>query len=135
MIRLMMILLALPAWALAEEPPTRADILACVADMETDADWATCRTQMFAGCAEHEAGSPPHVTCLTEDRAGWRETLDRATTDVTDILTGEGATELTQLLTQWFGYVGQNALPSGPPAPRSARRRQLWAAKSPKSWG
>jgi len=113
MIRLMMVLLALPAASLAQDTPARGDILSCVAAMETDADWAVCRTRMFAGCADHPAGSSPHVACLTDDRAGWQEVLDGTTTDVTGILTAEGATELAQLLTQWFGYVGQKCAAVG----------------------
>jgi hypothetical protein len=103
-----LILLAVPAPA-----RDRADTLACIAAMQTEADWAACRSMMFAGCADRAAGSQGHLACLRDDRDGWRAALDTARDDVMRVITLQGGTELGQLMGQWFGYVGQKCAAVG----------------------
>ena len=107
--------LLLPLPAMAQD---RDAVLACVAGMETEADWAACREMMFEGCAAHEVGSDGHLSCLTEDRTGWQDRLDAATEATGAALTPEGATELGQLLGQWYGFVGNKC--AGVAAQRAA---------------
>ena len=104
---LALILALVPITATAQDSGNRAETLACVGAMATEADWAVCRTMMFEACAVHEVGSDPHIACLSEDRAAWQSELDATMTSTAAVLTAEGNTELTQLLTQWFGYIGQ----------------------------
>lgn len=102
-----------PAPLLAEDVPTRPQILACLDAMGDQTNWDQCRRMMFTPCATHDVGSEPHLTCLADDMAGWEALMAERRSAVTEALTPSGASELGGLMGQWFGYVSQKCAAVG----------------------
>lgn len=85
----------------------------CLSKMETETSWPECRKGLFAPCAENAVGSEPHLKCLRGEKDNWRVFLDKKTEVLNAKLTLEGAGQLTDLLGQWFGYVGNKCAAVG----------------------
>ena len=96
-----------------DTPPGREDVLACVASMDATTTWDQSRTMMFAGCAVHAVGSPPHLTCLRGDRDGWQAVMTARREALVPMLAPQAATELANLMGQWFGFVGNKCAAVG----------------------
>jgi len=83
-------------------------VLTCLEAMGEGTVWGQCVGLMFQGCAGETVGSEPHVACLTTLHTDWRASMEHTRTGLMGALTSAGATELTQLMGQWFGLVAQN---------------------------
>lgn len=82
------------------------EVLSCLAQMENGVTWSTCLNVLFSPCADIEIGSEAHVACLTEQRDIWRGTKNVLQSDLVEMLTAEGGTQMMNILHQWQGYVG-----------------------------
>jgi hypothetical protein len=80
--------------------------IACLSKMETETSWPECREGLFAPCNIGAIGSAEHLACLQTHREDWRIFLDKQTEQLNVRLTLDGANQLTELIGQWFGYVG-----------------------------
>jgi hypothetical protein len=78
----------------------------CLSKMETDTSWPECRKGLFAPCEGSAVGSEPHLACLKKHRETWRLHLDKQTGALNKRLSPEGSRQLSDLLGQWFGFVG-----------------------------
>ena len=85
----------------------RADVLACIGTMNTDADWARCRTMIFAPCATDEVGTETHLACLKTEKAAWLQDIETKRAALSERLTAISQGALTDLHAQWVLYVGQ----------------------------
>lgn len=85
----------------------RLAVISCLGNMEGETSRDQCRNRMFAPCVAHSVGDAAHLACLTRQRGGWRLHLDGETEVLNARLTTEGNTELTGILGQWCGDVGQ----------------------------
>ncbi|WP_180957644.1 hypothetical protein [Neptunicoccus cionae] len=93
--------------AVAEDAAVQARAITCLTGMEQgESSWPECRSLLFQPCAGFVVGAEEHLTCLAEQKAGWQTRLDTTTLTLNDRLTAEGSGQLTDLLGQWFGYVG-----------------------------
>jgi len=102
--------LAAPTLAHAETdtiPPARTQVLDCVATLDRDSSWPECLRLIFAPCAGLPVGSEPHIGCLASERRDWRAVMDGEQTGLMMALTTTASTELTGVMSQWYGYVGQ----------------------------
>ena len=81
-------------------------VVDCLSRMEVSTSWDECRTGMFQMCQTATVGSAEHLSCLTEQSDKWKVYLQDYTDLLNEKLTSEGALELSMLLGQWFGYVG-----------------------------
>lgn len=81
-------------------------VVACLSTMGAQTTWDQCRRGLFEPCAQETVGSEPHLTCLQTQKNDWRLHLDAKTDALNTRLTTEGSGQLTDLLGQWFGYVG-----------------------------
>ena len=99
-------------------PAERMEVLTCLEAMSVDTTWGQCVTLLFAPCAELAVGSEDHVSCLTDEHRAWQGAMDGERTRLLAGLTSAGASELTELMGQWFGYVAQKcgAVAAGKPA-------------------
>lgn len=100
--------LAAPAWAeTGEIPQAKRVVLTCLDGMETETTWGQCLDILFEPCAVHAVGSKDHVGCLFKERQDWRLVMEEEQVRVLKELTPGGAADLAQIMSQWFGYVGQ----------------------------
>lgn len=83
------------------------NVLICVENMGDSTTWPQCTTLMFGPCSEAEVGSGDHVECLTTQHSEWTAVMTAQREALTVDLTSTGATELGQLMGQWFVYVAQ----------------------------
>jgi hypothetical protein len=98
----------LPLPALADTvPEDKILVLACFENLEESTTWEQCVGLMFQPCAGEDVGTKAHVACLEGEQDSWRGTLDTLQADVFDAISTQGATELTDVMGQWTGYVGQ----------------------------
>lgn len=98
-------LAALPAAAQDASVQNRA--VACLSGMEQgETSWPACRRLLFHPCETYTVGDADHLTCLAEQKADWRAHLDTKTQTLNKRLTTDGSGQLSDLLGQWFGYVG-----------------------------
>ncbi|HSG57464.1 MAG TPA: hypothetical protein VLA45_18580 [Paracoccaceae bacterium] len=82
----------------SEASVAKGEVIACLAEMESETTWNQCRGMMFAPCADHAVGGEGHLACLTEEQTGWRAVLDERTTQLNDRLTTTGTAELSACL-------------------------------------
>ena len=87
--------------------PERQEVLECIETLDTQTNWNQCLTLMFAPCADLAVGSDLHVGCLGAERVAWRDVMDAHREALFDRLTPGAADELSALMDQWLGYVGQ----------------------------
>ena len=80
--------------------------VACLSTMGAQTTWDQCRRALFEPCAQDAVGSAPHLDCLQSQIADWRGYLDTKTERLNTRLTTEGSGQLSDLLGQWFGFVG-----------------------------
>ncbi|WP_069299710.1 hypothetical protein [Neptunicoccus sediminis] len=93
--------------AAAQESSEQTRVVACLSGMEQgQTSWPECRSLLFHPCETFPVGGEDHLTCLAEQKADWRAHLDATTLTLNARLTAEGSGQLTDLLGQWFGYVG-----------------------------
>jgi len=90
----------------ADISPDKLQVINCVENLQSDADWDQCLALMFEPCSGVEVGSEPHVACLRDQRESWRTVFDGQYLTLTEELTVVGITELATILGQWTGYVG-----------------------------
>lgn len=81
-------------------------VIDCLSRMEVSTTWDECRTGMFQMCQTDTVGTPEHLSCLTEQSDKWKVYLQDYTDLLNEKLTSDGALELSRLLGQWFGFVG-----------------------------
>ncbi|MDR6264424.1 hypothetical protein [Roseobacter sp. N2S] len=80
--------------------------VACLSTMGAQTTWDQCRGALFEPCAQDAVGSAPHLACLQVQKTDWRGHLDAKTEVLNARLTPEGSGQLSELLGQWFGFVG-----------------------------
>lgn len=85
----------------------QAVVLQCLEGLGTDTQWDQCVNQLFQPCQGLEVGSDDQLACLTREHGRWTHTFDGERERLISELTSTGASELTLLLGQWFGYIAQ----------------------------
>ncbi|MEM7406349.1 MAG: hypothetical protein AAF458_13710 [Pseudomonadota bacterium] len=87
--------------------PAQRSTMMCIEAMGQTTRWGECVNLMFKACAGHEIGGTRHLSCLTAEHDGWRESMDAERLALLDQLSVSGANELAQVMGHWFGYVAQ----------------------------
>jgi len=104
------VLLASPAVAQSPRGGATAKqqaVLSCIEGVGVSTEWGQCLGLMFGACEGKEVGGAAHLGCLTEEYQGWQIAMAGEREALVEVLTATGASELTVLMGQWFGYVAQ----------------------------
>ena len=95
---------------LAQQPLTeeQAQITSCLYAIDAETTWPQCAGLLFAPCREQEVGTEGHVACLREQQRAWQGAMLGQVALLSEILTPDGSTELTQLMGGWINLTAQN---------------------------
>jgi len=100
---LLLILLSAAQDVLASSQTQKQQVLSCVSDLKSDADWVRCNRMIQQPCAGEKYGSTEHLTCLEALHSSWSEYLDAARESTIPILVRDGQEGLGEFAASWSG--------------------------------
>ena len=98
-----------------ELSPERQTVVGCLGEMDVEngSTWGQCMEMLFQPCAAKDVGSEDHLQCLLAEREAWFDGIEHEHERVVGMITAKGGTELTQIMSQWYGYVGKKCASVG----------------------